>query len=98
MEPRHRLIGDAALEAVAHDEVRALAKLGEEAVERGKVIGVVAVAHDDVAAARRGDAGAERGAVAARRDLDDARPERPRDVAARIRRAVVGDDHFAGNP
>ena len=98
VEPWHRLISNAALEAVAHDEVRALAKLRDEAVELCEVIGVVAVTHDHIAAARRGDAGAERGAVAARRDLDDARPERPRDVAARIRRAVVGDDHLAGNP
>ena len=49
------------------------AQRGDEGIEMGEVVAVVGVAHDDVAAARRLDAGRERRAIAARGHVDDAR-------------------------
>ena len=64
---------DAALEAVAHDEVGAAAQLGRGSASRlREVVAVVGVAHDDVAAARRA-----RSRRSARRRSPCREPERP---------------------
>ena len=62
---RHGRLRDPAAKTVSHHDVVAFAKLFDEAVEIGEVVGIVAVAHDDVAAARSADAGDKRRAVAA---------------------------------
>ena len=53
VQGRHRAGRDAALEAVAHDEVGAGAQLVDERHRGGEVVAVVGVAHDDVAARAR---------------------------------------------
>src|SRR5690606_5864872 len=84
-------------EAVAHDQVRASAQLLDEAVERGEIIGVVGVAHDDVAAVRRGDTAAQGSPVAALGDSNDARTQAFSDRLRSIGGAVVGDQHLTGD-
>ena len=92
MERRHGAGGDAAGEAVAHDELVAGAQRGDEGVEIGEIVAVVGVAHDDVLAAGRLDAAGEGRAVAADRDRDDAGAFGGRDRLAAVGRAVVGDE------
>jgi hypothetical protein len=55
-----------------------------EKVEVGEVVGIVAVAHDDVAPARRFDAGDQRGAIAAVLHVNDARVARAGDLLAAV--------------
>ena len=95
MQRRHGARTDAALEAVAHDQRIARAQLLQETLETAEVVAVVGVAHDDVAAARRGDAGDERRAVAALLDRDHARAGLGRERARVVARAVVRDEYFA---
>ena len=52
MQRRHGRFRDPAAKAVSHHDVIALAELFHEAVEVGEVVGIVAVAHDDIATAR----------------------------------------------
>ena len=52
VQRRHRRFRDPAAKAVSHHDVKALAELFDEPVEVGEVVGIVAVAHDDVATAR----------------------------------------------
>ncbi len=56
VQRRHGARLDAASEAIAHDEVVALAKFVDEIGHLAEVIAVVGVTHDDVFAARGGDA------------------------------------------
>src|SRR5688572_13016984 len=79
MKRRHRRLGDAAAEAVAHDEIKAAPELFDEGIELAEIVGIVAVAHDDVAASRRLDAAEQRGPVAAALHRRDTRPARPGD-------------------
>src|SRR6185436_14429807 len=95
MQRRHGVWADAALEAVAHHERIAAAQLLHEPVEPAEIVAVVGVAHDDVAAAGGGDAGAERRAVAALGGRDHPGPGLRREPARFIARAVVGDQHLA---
>jgi hypothetical protein len=73
--PRHGAGLDSAHEAVAHDEVAAVAQLFDQRRNRREVVAVVGVAHDHEAAARRVDAADQRAAVALPRDLDHARAQ-----------------------
>ena len=84
VQRRHGAGLDAAGEAIAHHQLGAVAQPRHERVERGEIVGVVGVAHDDEAAARRGDAAEQRCAVAlARRPARRARPWRWRSAASR---------------
>ena len=89
---RHRARLDPPAEPRAHDEVVPLLERRDEGRDLAEVVGVVGVAHDDVAPARRRDAAEERGAVAALGDGDDARPGPVGDLLRAVGRAVVGDD------
>ncbi len=71
--PRHRARSDAALEAVSHHQVKPFAQLIDEGIEILEVIAVVGVAHDAIAALRRGDRAVQRRPVAANRDMNHAR-------------------------
>ncbi len=91
--PRHRPRLDAALEAVAHNEVVALTQLRQEAVEVGEVVGIVGVAHHHVAAAGRLNAAEQRRAVALALHVHDPRAEGTGDLLAAVGRTVVHDHH-----
>jgi hypothetical protein len=93
----HRAAGDASAEAVADDDVVALAQLGDEGLEGTEVVAVVAVAHHDEGPARGAESGLERRTVAALRGDDHARAGRLRRRDRSIRAAVVDDDDLAGN-
>ena len=95
--PGHGSGLDAALKAVAHDQVVPLAQFGNEAVEAFEVVAHVRVGHDAVASARGGDCAVERRAVAANGDGDDARAHAGRNLLRTIGRAVIADDDFAAH-
>ena len=97
VQERHGAGRDAAGKAVAHHEVGAFAQLGEKQLEAGEIVAVVGVAHDDEAAARRGDPGPQRRAVAALGHRDDAGAARQRIFHRAVARAVVRDQDFAGD-
>src|SRR5713101_247983 len=86
---------DAALEAIAHHKLIALAKLLDERGEPGEVVAVVGITHDDVGAACGTDAADKRASVAPLRDIDNPRPvsfgNRPRAVRA----PIVGNHDLA---
>ena len=71
---RHGAGHDAALEAVAHDQLVSRAKLRDEIVKPAEIVAVVGIAHDDVTAARGMDAAAQRAAVAAFGDRHERAP------------------------
>jgi hypothetical protein len=91
----HRARGDAALEPVAHDQVGAVAQVGEEGAQGPEVVGVVAVTHRDVRRAGGADAAHQRVAVALGVDEDDPRSGRGGQLLAAVRAAVVGDDDLS---
>ena len=80
VQERHGLGADAAAKAIAHHEVGAVAKLGEEARDVRELVAVVGVGHEDVLAARGANAGVEGSAVAADGDGHDARAVVYRDL------------------
>ena len=97
VQGRHGARLNAAPEAVAHHQVAAFSQLLDERHEIGEVVAVVGVAHDDVPAAGGGDGPHERGAIAAYRDVDNARARTPGDLLRAIRAAVVADHDLAGD-
>src|SRR3954469_18037692 len=68
----HGALLDAALEAVAHDEVVARAQALDERIDGLEVVREIGVAHEDVRAAGGSDAAGEGRAVTAGSDGDDA--------------------------
>ena len=97
MQERHGSGSDAAGEAVAHDEVGAIAQFGEETWDVREVVAVVGVGHEDVLAARCGDAGVERCAVSASGHENETCAVRGCDGLRAVGGTVVGDDDFAGD-
>lgn len=93
--PRHSPWQNSALEPRAHHQVVALPQRRHQTRQVGKVVGIVRIAHDNVAAARLGDALHIGGAVAAGRLVHHPRPARARDFNRAVRRAVIGHDNFA---
>ena len=77
VQPRHRARVDV-VHPVAHDELGARVELLDEARDLVEVVGQVGVGHDDVVAARGGEAGQVGAAVAAARLVHDARAGRRR--------------------
>src|SRR5437879_3304229 len=63
MERWHGTRADAAREAVAHHEVVTLPKLLHERTDRGEVVAVVGIAHDDEAPTGSSDATEQRAPV-----------------------------------
>ena len=74
VQRRHRIRLDAPAEAVPHDELVAFAQLLHKGIQRGEVVAVIRIAHDDELAARALDAAQKCGAIAAGGYGDDARP------------------------
>src|SRR5260370_21740796 len=91
VQGRHRPRLDAALEAVAHDEVVAGAQPLEKAAERGEIVAVVAAAHDVVRAACRPYAAEQRPAIATLRDIDNAGGLLPGVPPPPLAAALIGD-------
>ena len=81
VQSRHSARLDAAGEAIADHKLAAVVEPAQEAVESEEIIAVVGIAHNDVGAARRRDAGLQRVAVALCRHGDHAGAERIGDVA-----------------
>jgi hypothetical protein len=61
-----------------------------------EVVAVVGVTHNDVAASRSCDAGAQGGSVSTLLHMEYARTMRLGDLDRSVRGTVVGDDHFSG--
>ena len=97
MEEGHGAGRDAALEPVAHDQVGAVAQTLDQTVQAFEIIAVVGVAHDHEAAARRADPTDQRRAVAALRNGDDTGAQGFGHGLRTVGRAVVGDQHLAGD-
>src|SRR5690349_13726104 len=95
MQQRHGAGGDAPEEAVAHDELVALAQLGDEGIEMLEVVALVAVAHNDVSAVRFPDSADQRRAVSALRNGRDPCALSFGDLPASVGAAVVCDQHLA---
>src|SRR5260370_39994139 len=95
MQRRHGARLDAALEAVAHNELNTVAQFGDESVEIAKIIAVVTVSHDYVVTAGSFDAADQGGAVAPRRDVHHARTVRGRDGLRPVCTAVVSAQPLA---
>jgi hypothetical protein len=68
----HRTGHNPAFEPVTHNDVGAVAQVLDEWRERGKVIGIVGIAHDHITATRRLDASDQRRAIAAIGNRHDA--------------------------
>ena len=56
MQRRHGAGRDATFESVAHDKVATVAQLFDERHERGEIVAVIGIPHDDEPPARRRDA------------------------------------------
>ena len=95
VQRRHGAGRDAALEAVAHDEIVAFPKPLDEGVEAGEVVAVVGVAHDDDSGRARPRCRRRGGAVAALGNSDDAGTEALGDLWRAVGAAIVGDEHLA---
>jgi len=66
-------------------------------VKHAEVVTVVAVAHDDIPAARGLDAANQRRAITARRDIDDTCTAPNGDLLRAVGAAVIGDQHLPGD-
>ena len=97
MQRRHGPGRDASLEAIADNEVATVSQLFDERHERGEVVAVVGIGHDDEPPARRRDPSHERAAVALGLDRHDARAPGLGDGLRAVCAAVVGDDDLAGD-
>ena len=97
MERRHRAVANSAEKAVADDQIGARPKPLEERHQGHEIIAAVGVAHRDIGSARRGDAAAQRRAVAALGDGNDARAAGDGDRDRAVGRAIVGDDYLAAH-
>ena len=95
VERRHRAGLDPAREAIAHHQIVPRAQRVDERIDGGEVVRVIRIRHEDIGTARGIDAAHERGAVALRAYVDDARTRRARDLARTVGGAVVGDDDLA---
>ena len=95
MERRHGALFDHALEARAHDEVRARLESLHKVRHGAEVVGEVGVAHDDVCPARGREPAGEGRAIAGCGNGNHARPGRFRERLRAVRRAVVRDDDLA---
>src|SRR5262245_61444724 len=72
MQERHRARFDAAAESVTYYEIETFTQLGNKRIEVQKIVAVVTITYDDVAPARSKNSGAQRCAVAAFHDLNNA--------------------------
>lgn len=97
VERRHGARLDPAGKPVAHDQIGPVLERVDKVIELAPVIGIIGIGHDEVLAARRRGGGADRGAIALDRLVDDTRAQRLGDGDRAIRRAVVAHDNFAMN-
>ena len=95
--PGHGAGLDLAGEAIAHDEVIAVAEFGDKGAEIGEVVAVVGVAHDEVAATGGGAGGVEGRAVATDGNVNDAGTVCECDRLRAVGRPVVAEDDLAGD-
>ena len=99
MRPRHRAGQDRTFEPCAHDHVVvARDERLDEVTDVREVVGVVGVAHDEVAAPRFLEAARVRRAVAAAPLVHDAGAGPRRDRRGVVGRAVVDHEDFADDP
>ena len=82
---------------VPHHELGALVELADEVRDLVEVVREVGVDHDDVVAAGGREAGEVRAPVAAARLVHDRRAGGGGELGAAVLRAVVDDDHLAGD-
>ncbi len=84
VEPGHRAGTNRAFESIAHDDVGPAAQPVDEPAEIGEIVAVVAIAHDDVAAASVRKAAPQGVAVTLERMPDHAGPCSDGDLAAAV--------------
>ena len=94
--PRHRARMDV-VHPVADHHVGAVLELAQEVGDLVEVVGEVGVGHHDVRAAGGGEPGQIGAAVAALGFAHDERARGRRQLGAAVVRAVVDDDHLAGD-
>ena len=97
VQPGHRA-GVDVVHPVAHHELGAVLELLDEARDLLEVVRQVGVAHDDVAAARGGEAGEVRAAVAAARLVHHAGAGAGGELGRPVLGRVVGDHHLTRDP
>src|SRR5690606_29560811 len=95
--PGHGARLDAALKAVAHDQVVAFAQFLDESWNVPEVVAGIGVGHDHVAPVSGGDASHECAAVAFLWNADHAGPQGGGNRLRAVSTAVVSDDDLAGN-
>ncbi len=95
--PGHGAGADAALEAVAHDQLIAGAEALDERVDGAEVVGIVGVAHDDVLAAGSGNARLQGRAVTALGGMDHPAAGGAGQVLRAVGAAVVGHHDLAAD-
>src|SRR5207249_2204573 len=95
VHPRHGAGLDAAFEAVAHDQLIALPEAVDKRIELAEIIGIVGVAHDDIATLGGGDAGLQGAAVTPAFHRHHACPMFEGDFAGTVAAAVIRHHHFA---
>ena len=94
MPPERSTRSDPAGEAVAEDEIVAVAERTDQVVEPAEVVRVVRVAHDDDLAARLREPAEVGVAVAAASLVDHLGPRSGSQLGRTVGRAIVDDDHF----
>ena len=95
VQQRHRSRHYPSAEAVAHDQVVPGSEVVQEGAEIRKIVAVVRISHDDVLAARGGDAANERRAISSRRHSHNTRPEPLGNSDGAVGAAVVGNQDLA---
>lgn len=95
VERRHGPGSDPSPEAVAHDQIHALAQLVHKDLEAGEIVTVIGITHDDVFAARRGDASQQGRTVAFLRHIHHPGPQAAGYLPGSVRAAVVRYQHLS---
>ena len=97
MQGRHGARRNAALEAIAHHQIITIAQSGDEGIKRAEIIGIIAIAHDDITTACARNARNQRRAIAFFGHINHPRTKPARNGLAAIGTAIIRDQHLARN-
>src|SRR5579871_1635981 len=98
VQKRHGPRRDSAFETIAHDHVESSAQFLDERGNRGEVVAIIRISHDDELASCRSNTAAEGTPVAPGRHLHHARSHAFRYFDRSILASVIGNQYFAANP
>lgn len=94
MERRHGPGSDPPLEAVAHDQIHALAQFVHKDLQAGKIVAVIGIAHDGILAARSSDTTQQGSAISFLRHIHHPGAQTAGYLLGSVRAAVVRYQHF----